>query len=121
MPRAPTSVVLASILWCFGASAFAQTPAQQSLPPAPKLNLTLEQRHVIRELIKDVKPQSSGDLHPAVGDTVPENVNLKPMPGEVAEKVPQVKTHRYFIADEQIVIVDPKDKKVADIIKLGTE
>jgi hypothetical protein len=32
-----------------------------------------------------------------------------------------VKSHRFFIADEQIVIVDPKDKKVADIIKLGAD
>jgi hypothetical protein len=41
------------------------------------------------------------------------------MPTDVAAKVPQVKTHRFFIAGEQIVIVDPKDNKVADVIKLG--
>jgi len=115
MPRAATSVALALLLWCIGSSALAQEPVL----PAPKLNLTLEQRHVIKELIKDVKPQSSGAFHPAVGDTVSEDVNLKPMPSEVAAKVPQVKTHRFFIADDEIVIVDPKDKKVADIIKLA--
>ncbi|HEY7246482.1 MAG TPA: DUF1236 domain-containing protein [Xanthobacteraceae bacterium] len=114
-------MALALALCCIGASALAQTPALQPTLPAPKLNLTLEQRHVIRELIKDVKPQSSGDLHPAVGDTVPQNVDLKPMPGEVAEKVPQVKSHRFFIAGGEIVIVDPKDSKVADVIKLASD
>jgi hypothetical protein len=108
-----------------GASAPAQAPAQppalQPVLPAPKLNLTLEQRHVIRELIKDAKPQSSGNPHPAIGDTVAQNVDLKPMPEEVAQKVPQVKTHRYFVADGQIVIVDPKDNKVADLIKLESD
>ncbi len=121
MPRVPTSAAVAVILCCLGAGALAQTPALQPALPAPKLNLTLEQRHVIRELIKDAKPQSSGNLHPSVGDTVPQNVDLKPMPGEVAEKVPQVKTHRFFVADGEIVIVDPKDSKVADVIKLGEE
>jgi hypothetical protein len=41
------------------------------------------------------------------------------MPDDVAEKVPQVKTHRFFIADGEIFIVDPKDHKVAEIIQLG--
>ena len=119
MPKAPIAAV-ALLLCCIGASA-AQTPAQEPVLPAPRLNLTLEQRHTIRELIKDAKPQSSGELRVEVGDTIPENVNLRPMPSQVAEKVPQVKSHRFFIADEQIVIVDEKDKKVADIIKLGAD
>ena len=119
MPKAPIAAV-ALLLCCIGASA-AQTPAQEPVLPGPKLNLTLEQRHTIRELIKDVKPQSSGEVHAGVGDTIPENVDLQPMPSQVAEKVPQVRSHRFFIADEQIVIVDPKDKKVADIIKLSAD
>ena len=119
MPKAPIAAV-ALLLCCIGASA-AQTPAQEPVLPGPKLNLTLEQRHTIRELIKDAKPQSSGEVHAGVGDTIPENVDLQPMPSQVAEKVPQVKSHRFFIADELIVIVDPKDKKVADIIKLSAD
>jgi hypothetical protein len=121
LPKAPRSAALALILWCITSVVAAQTPAQEPVLPGPKLNLTLEQRHTIRELIKDAKPQSSGEVHAGVGDTIPENVNLQPMPSQVAEKVPQVRSHRFFIADEQIVIVDPKDKKVADIIKLGAD
>jgi hypothetical protein len=121
MPKAPRSAALALILLCITSVVAAQTPSQEPVLPAPKLNLTLEQRHTIRELIKDAKPQSSGELRVEVGDTIPENVNLQPMPSQVAEKVPQVKSHRFFIADEQIVIVDEKDKKVADIIKLGAD
>ncbi len=37
------------------------------------------------------------------------------------EQVPQVKSHRFFLTAQQIVIVDPKDNKVADVIKLGTD
>jgi Protein of unknown function (DUF1236) len=119
MPKAPRFAGLALLLWCIAASASAQTPALQPVLPGPKLNLTLEQRHVIKELIKDKKPESNSDVHAAMGDTIAQSIELYPMPSEVAEKVPQVKTHRFFIADGEIVIVDPKDNKVADIIKLA--
>jgi len=39
---------------------------------------------------------------------------LNPMPAEVANKVPQVKSHVFFIADGKIVIVDPKENKIVD-------
>ena len=34
---------------------------------------------------------------------------------------PQVKTHEFFIADGQIFIVDPKDHRVAEVIKLTAD
>src|SRR5262249_49551068 len=36
-----------------------QTPPQDVLAPAPKLNLTLEQRHTIKEFIKDMKADAA--------------------------------------------------------------
>lgn len=98
-----------------------QTPAAPALTPAvpaqPKINLTLEQRHVIKELIKDLNispaPQS---IETTVGATVPATVNLSPMPQVVSEKVPQIKSHLFFIKDGKVVIVDPKENKIVDAI-----
>lgn len=91
---------------------------RQEMPPIPKLNLTLEQRHTIKEFVKDEKGQATArDLQPAIGDKIPQNVNPQPMPTAVGQKIPQVKTHRFFVTGDEIVIVDPNDK-VADIIKL---
>jgi hypothetical protein len=90
------------------------------LTPAPKLNLTLEQRHTIREFVKDMKPDAA-DVKTEIGDPIPQGINPRPMPSDVAQKVPQVKSHRFFLTAQQIVIVDPKDNKVADVIKLGTD
>jgi hypothetical protein len=39
----------------------------------------------------------------------------------VALKVPQVKSHRYFLTAEQVVIVDPKDNRIVEVIKLQGE
>jgi Protein of unknown function (DUF1236) len=97
----------------------AQTPTDQNAPiPTSKINLTLEQRHEIREIIRDLKiDNSAGEIHFAVGDTVPKSVLLRPMPPEVSAKVSSVKSHLFFVMDGKVVIVDPKDSKIVDIIE----
>jgi hypothetical protein len=94
-------------------------PSQDVLAPA-KLNLTLEQRHTIKELVKDMKADAA-DVQAAIGEPIPPGISPRPMPSDVSQKVPQVKSHRFFLTAQQIVIVDPKDNKVADVIKLGTD
>jgi hypothetical protein len=99
------------------------TPPQQELAPtSPKLNLTLEQRYTIKEIVKDAKTDATpANVQAAVGEPIPQGVSPQPMPTAVAQKVPQVKAHRYFLTAEQVVIVDPKDNKVVEIIKLQGE
>jgi len=47
---------------------------------------------------------------------VPATINLSPMPEDVAQKVPQVKSHLFFVEDGKVVIVDPKENKIVDAI-----
>jgi hypothetical protein len=124
MYKAPI-VATALMLSVIGTAAHAQTPPpapapqQELAPTSRKLNLTLEQRYTIREIIKDKQaPTAPADVQAVVGEPIPEGVTPQPMPSEVASKVPQIKAHRYFVTSQQIVIVDPKDNKVAEVIKL---
>ena len=124
MRNASLIVALAMSLACIGTSAHTQTPQQQDdrreLAPTSKLNLTLEQRHTIKEFIKDLKADSgSPDVQATVGEPIPAGVSPRPMPSDVAQKVPQVKAHRFFLTAREIVIVDPKDNKVAEIVDLN--
>ena len=125
MRQASMISALVVMLPFIGPAAHAQTapqqdPSQDVLAPAPKLNLTLEQRHTIKELVKDMKADAA-DVQAAIGEPIPPGINPRPMPSDVSQKVPQVKSHRFFLTAQQIVIVDPKDNKVADVIKLGTD
>ncbi len=43
------------------------------------------------------------------------------MPDDVGRKVPQIKTHRFLITADQIVIVDLTRNKVAELIELSGE
>jgi Protein of unknown function (DUF1236) len=124
MHKAWITAALALMLSLGGAAAPAQVAPQHQpqdvLAPAAKLNLTLEQRHTIRELVKDMKVDAA-DVKAEVGEPIPQGITPHPMPSEVAQKVPQVKSHRFILTAQQIVIVDPKDNKVADVIKLTAE
>jgi hypothetical protein len=102
-----------------GVPASGQTPAQKELPQAERaFNLTLEQRHTIKELLKDEKvDKAPGNIQVTAGAPAPANVTLHDMPTVLAEKVPQIKSHQFFLTGDKIVIVEPKDKKVAEVIE----
>ena len=123
MHKAWITAAMALMLSLVAAAAPAQIAPQRphdALAPGPKLNLTLEQRHTIRELVKDMKVDAA-DMKAEIGEPIPQGMTPRPMPSEVAQKVPQVKSHRFILTEQQIVIVDPKDNKIADVIKLTAE
>ena len=96
-----------------------QVPPEQNAPiVTSKINLSLEQRHQIREIIKELKiEESSPELHVAIGDTVSKSVSLHPMPADVTAKMSRVKSHLFFMMGGQVVIVDPKNNEIVDVIK----
>jgi len=112
------AIAAAAVLIPPATNTWAQAPIERQTPPQTSpVNLTLEQRHVIKELIKDSKiANAPADIHLAVGAKVPESVKAQPMPQEIGAKVSQVKSHLVFLQGMQVVIVDPKDKTVVDVI-----
>jgi hypothetical protein len=106
-------------------SAFSvQVPGQSTTPPAigpaPRtVNLTAEQEFIIREIVlKDLNVSKAKPEAPeTIGDAVPENIELHAIPPEVAAKVPQVKSHEFFVKDDKIILVSPSDRRIADVIQ----
>jgi Protein of unknown function (DUF1236) len=95
---------------------YAQAP---KAPGATRtVNLTLEQRHVIRELVKELKVETAKeDLKVAAGDQLPGQVALQPVPPLIGQKVPSIKAHSLYVTQSQVIIVDPQDKKVVEVIE----
>jgi hypothetical protein len=94
----------------------------QDEPPVSSsrtVKLTEQDRHTIREIIlKDTKVENAPEnTKVAIGETVPHSVHLEPIPADVTRKVPQIKNNTFFVKGDEIVIVEPKDNTVADIVK----
>ena len=101
----------------------APKPAETApvVAPAPRtVNLTQEQRFIIKEIVpKDLKVQEAKAGAPeTIGDPVPDAVELHDMPPALAQKVPQAKSHKFFVTADAIVLVSPSDRRVADVIKM---
>jgi hypothetical protein len=95
--------------------------APPAIAPAPRtVNLTQEQRFIIREIVtKDLKtPEAKAGAPETIGDLVPKNIELHDMPPMLARKVPQAKSHKFFVTADAIVLVSPSDRRVADVIKM---
>jgi len=115
---ASAASLLCTAVLCVAAAGQAQTPNPQVPAATRTVNLTLEQRHVIRELVRDLKVDRASDVSKvAAGDEVPGKVALHPIPPLIGQKVPQIKAHRFYVTQSQVVIVDPQDQKVVEVIE----
>ena len=96
-----------------------QVPGDPPVVTKRTVNLNEEDRHTIREIVlKDRKVQKAPEsTKVAIGEAVPQGVNQQPMPEDVTRKIPQLKNNTYFVKGDEIVIVEPKDNTVADIVK----
>jgi hypothetical protein len=100
-------------------AAGAQSAANSDRPGMD--GLSLEQQSKVSDLItKDAgMPLAAGKFQMAVGNTVPSDVLLRPMPGAATEAAPQVRGRSYAVVEEQIVIVDPSSRKITAVLQRG--
>ncbi len=97
--------------------AAAQAPTER---PQPRpINLTMEQRHIIKEIIlKEMKvAPTTADVPTKIGEAIPSGVPLQPIPVEVSSKIPQMKTHSFVVKGNTVLIVDPENNKIAEAVE----
>ena len=97
-------------------------PSSPAVNPQETVKLTMEQKHIIKEIIiKDMKteqpPDQAAKVPTKIGETVPAGIPLHPIPVEVSAKIPQIKTHSFVVKDDKVIIVDTKDNKVAALVE----
>ena len=63
-----------------------------------------------------VQPVTSVNFSVSVGTTVTDEVRLNEVPAEVVRIVPQYRGYRYFIVRDEVVIVEPRTKKIVEVI-----
>lgn len=95
--------------------------AAQDSPPAntPDLHLTSAQKQTIYQSVanqQDKKSSAPDTFRAAVGANVPDSVKLSPMPKTIVDLMPQTKDYEFGLVANQVLIVDPKSRRVVEVI-----
>ena len=53
----------------------------------------------------------------SIGMSLPDSVELRPVPATVVERVPSLRGHRYFFYENEIAIVDPDTRQIVYVIE----
>jgi len=72
----------------------------------------------VRQIVKDLKIQPApAGTDISVGAELPQTIKLETIPNEIAAKVPQIKSHQFLVKDDKVVLVEPKDHRVVEVIE----
>jgi hypothetical protein len=93
--------------------------AQDSMGKTSNLQLSAAQKTAIfQSVTKDkVKSPPPANLQVSVGAQIPASIELYPLPANVVADVPAAKPFKYTVSQNQVVIVDPTNMKVVEVIK----
>lgn len=123
-PLLPLATLL--LIGSVGAAAAADHSAMSrpsSKPPTASMtkdNLSLttaQEKLAWNDLSKQAASQRApSNFSASVGTTVPNDIALRSIPRKVASQLPTLKPYRYARLPNELLIVNPRDKKVVDVI-----
>jgi hypothetical protein len=53
----------------------------------------------------------------SIGMNLPDSVELRPLPAVIVERHPDLRDHRYFVYEQDVVIVEPRSREVVLVIE----
>lgn len=117
------SLVLAAVLALSGATAASAAShmsarSERTAGASDTLNLSGNQqasiwKDVSRHAANQTAPQ---DFNVQVGAAVPPSISTYPLPRRAARDVPAVRPYRYAMTQDRVLIVNPSDHKIADVV-----
>jgi hypothetical protein len=83
-----------------------------------ELNLTPQQKQTIMQSVQREQGQPApAGFQPRVGASIPQSMSIQQLPSSVTTEVPVTKGLEYAkLNNNEILLIDPKDRRVADII-----
>jgi hypothetical protein len=93
------------------------TPSTASMTKDNLSLTTAQEKLAWRDLSKQAASQRApSSFSASVGTTVPNDITLRSIPRTVARQLPTLKPYRYARLSNELLIVNPSDKKVVDVI-----
>lgn len=98
------------------AQAQSSTTTTTTTETTGSITIAPEKRTIIRQQLGTSRPVTVRE-RVTVGMTVPESVELQSVPETIVSEVPSVRGHRYFVYEDNVVIVDPQTRRVVTIVQ----
>jgi hypothetical protein len=76
-----------------------------------------QRRALWNDLSKQATNQSASGYEAQIGTFMPGSVKIEPIPGKAAANNPQLRPYDYAMVDHDLVIVDPANKVIADVVR----
>jgi hypothetical protein len=77
------------------------------------LQLTpVQRRTVYRTIVRERVERARPSVEYRVGTRVPESVQLYTVPQQVAVEVPAIRSYKYMVVNDRVVLVDPATSEV---------
>jgi hypothetical protein len=111
----PSSLRIAAIIPRRVASVPATTRAQATT--TSRVQLTRQQRESIRTHALRDSPRIATQERVVVGAPVPSSIELRTFPATIVTDIPTMQPLRYFVTDEDVVLVDPAASRVVEVIR----
>jgi hypothetical protein len=90
----------------------------QGMEGPRRINLTEAQQRMLFEAVRrEGVPEAPVQAELADGATVPADVTLEPVPQAVVVQVPMIERYQLFVANDQVVLVDPDTREVVDVVR----
>jgi hypothetical protein len=82
------------------------------------IGLSTEKRRVIREIVlREPACRFEQRLDFTIGIPIPRSVRVCEFPDEVLADVPEVRSYRFVVRDDDIVVVDPNEHRIVEVIE----
>ena len=89
-------------------------------PGAAQIKLDAAQRAAIVTAVRDVRNAPPGhSFNIAVGAPVPPSIELYYLPISALSQAPEARALKYTMVQNQVVLVDPTNMRIVDVIRLG--
>jgi Protein of unknown function (DUF1236) len=104
----------AALLLCSVAAASAAT----AMHGTDTVILSAAQRSAVRnDLSKQATNQNAVGFDATIGTFVPSSVKIEPIPNKLTANNPSLRPYDYAMVDHKLLIVDPSNKVIADVLK----
>jgi hypothetical protein len=121
LPRGRGMAVAAAVLLAGSVAASAQTTVITTQPATSgsvvttteRLELTPVQRQTIyRTIVRERTAPAQATVEYRVGTRIPDSTTLYAVPQDIAVEVPAVRSYKYMVVNNRVLLVDPATSEV---------